>query len=200
MRPPGRTITGMRIIAGSARGRPITAPPAGTRPTSDRVRESVFAMLDARVDLDGARVLDLYAGSGALGLESLSRGAVRAVFVESDAKAASTIAGNAARCGFTAASLDVRRRRVETVVSAAADDRFDIVFCDPPYDVDTEVVEGHLQALADHDWCAPGALVVVERSARTPQITWPSAFTPERSRRYGETRVDLGEVADPEQE
>ncbi|MGJ0121560.1 16S rRNA (guanine(966)-N(2))-methyltransferase RsmD [Williamsia sp. MIQD14] len=188
----------MRIIAGSARGRPITAPPAGTRPTSDRVRESVFAMLDARIDLEGTRVLDLYAGSGALGLESLSRGAARAVFVESDARAASTIAANAARCGFAGGSFDVRRRRVETMVAAAADDRFDIVFCDPPYDVDARVVEGHLQALAVHGWCAPDALVVVERSARSPQTTWPSAFGAERSRRYGETRVDLAELVGPD--
>ncbi|MGU3294243.1 16S rRNA (guanine(966)-N(2))-methyltransferase RsmD [Williamsia sp. M5A3_1d] len=190
----------MRIIAGSARGRPIVAPPAGTRPTSDRVRESVFAMLDARIDLEGTRVLDLYAGSGALGLESLSRGAVRAVFVEADATAAATIASNAARCGFSAAAVDVRRRRVETMVAATADDRFDVIFCDPPYEVDAEVVEGHLQALADNGWCAPGALVVVERSARSAQTTWPSAFTAERSRRYGETRVDLGGVAHPDED
>lgn len=160
----------------------------------------MFAMLDARIDLDGARVLDLYAGSGALGLESLSRGAARAVFVEADATAASTITANATRCGFGVEAYDVRRRRVETTLASAADDRFDIVFCDPPYDVDVEVVEGHLQALADNDWCAPGALVVVERSARSPQITWPATVTSERSRRYGDTRVDLGQVADPDED
>ncbi|MFE3443768.1 16S rRNA (guanine(966)-N(2))-methyltransferase RsmD [Nocardia sp. NPDC059180] len=180
-----------RIVAGTAGGRRLRVPPAGTRPTSDRVREALFSAIDARLELDGARVLDLYAGSGALGLEALSRGAVRALLVESDRKAAAVVRGNIADLGLPGAELRVGA--VSTVLAQPAPAEFDLVFSDPPYDLDTAVVIADLTALAGHGWLAPGALVVVERSSRSPEIDWPAGYLGEKSRRYGETRIELAE-------
>src|SRR5438067_2074266 len=104
-RTVGRGVPMTRIVAGIAGGRRLRVPPAGTRPTSDRVREALFNMLAARMDFDGVRVLDLYAGSGALGLEALSRGASHALLVESDRKAAAVVRGNIADLGLPGAEL-----------------------------------------------------------------------------------------------
>ncbi|NEW39168.1 16S rRNA (guanine(966)-N(2))-methyltransferase RsmD [Nocardia cyriacigeorgica] len=180
-----------RIVAGTAGGRRLRVPPAGTRPTSDRVREALFSAIDARLDLDGARVVDLYAGSGALGLEALSRGAARALLVESDRKAAAVVRGNIADLGLPGA--DLRVGAVSTVLAQPAPAEFDLVFSDPPYDLDTAAVIADLTALAGQGWLAPGALVVVERSSRSPEIDWPTGYLREKPRRYGETRIELAE-------
>lgn len=177
-----------RIVAGTAGGRRLRVPPAGTRPTSDRVREALFSSIEARMDLDGIRVLDLYAGSGALGLEALSRGAAVALLVESDRRAAAVLRGNIADLGLTAAQ--VRVGAVAQVLAQAGAGEFDLVFADPPYDLATAAVEGDIGALAAHGWLAADALLLVERSARSAEITWPPGFAGRAAKRYGETRIE----------
>ncbi|MFE3541408.1 16S rRNA (guanine(966)-N(2))-methyltransferase RsmD [Nocardia sp. NPDC059177] len=180
-----------RIVAGTAGGRRLKVPPAGTRPTSDRVREALFSAIDARLDLDGARVLDLYAGSGALGLEALSRGAAHALLVESDRKAAAVLRANIAELGLPGAEL--RLAPVATVLAHPAPADYDVVLADPPYDVSTADVTTDLAALAANGWLAPEALVIVERSIRSPEIVWPAGYAPLKTRKYGETRIELAE-------
>ncbi len=180
-----------RIVAGVAGGRRLKVPPAGTRPTSDRVREALFSAIDSRLDLDGTLVLDLYAGSGALGLEALSRGAQQALLVESDRKAADVVRANIAELGLPGAEL--RLGSVYTVLKQPAPRAYDVVFSDPPYDVSTEDVIADLTALAGNGWLAPEALVVVERSSRSPEIAWPAGYVALKTRKYGETRVELAE-------
>ena len=183
-----------RIIAGTVGGRTLRTPPgSGTRPTSDRVREALFSALDARGAVAGARVLDLYAGSGALGLEAMSRGARSAVLVESDRRAAAT-------CTRNAGDLGLGRVRVlaSTVTSALAadpapDEVADLALLDPPYDVGEDDLAAVLGRLADA-WLAEDALVVVERSSRSPEPTWPPGLERlGKPRRYGETTVWLAE-------
>jgi len=163
-------------------------PRTGTRPTTDRVRESLFNVLASRIDFAGASVLDLYAGSGALGLEALSRGAASAVFVESDHRAAAVIDQNIASLGVTAA---VRRGPVAAVLAGGADQPVDLVFADPPYDLaDTEVAQ-MLTALVHGGWTDSGTVVVVERAASGPELAWPDGWQSWPSRRYGDTRIEL---------
>ncbi|RJO74948.1 16S rRNA (guanine(966)-N(2))-methyltransferase RsmD [Nocardia panacis] len=181
-----------RIVAGAAGGRRLRVPPAGTRPTSDRVREALFSAIDARLDLTDIRVLDLYAGSGALGLEALSRGARGALLVESDRRAAAVVRGNIAELGLPGAELRVGA--VTSVLeSGSVAGGFDLVFSDPPYELDTAEVEGDLRLLRGRGWLAPGALVVVERSIRSPEIVWPEGYSALKARKYGETRIELAE-------
>lgn len=175
-----------RIIAGTAGGRELKTPPGrGTRPTSDRVREALFSALQARDALTGARVIDLYAGSGALGLESASRGAEEVTLVESDRKAAAVIRDNAARLGLKATVLPVT---VASALAATAHE-FDLVFLDPPYDLTEEALAADLEALVTRGWLAPDALVVIERSKRSAEPTWPEGLQPERVKKYGETVI-----------
>jgi len=164
-------------------------PPRGTRPTTDRVREALFNVLAARRDFDGLRVLDLYAGSGALGLEALSRGAVSALFVESDSRAVAVIKRNVGTLGLTGAT--VRRGAVAAVLAAGAEQPVDLVLADPPYDVSTAEIEALLATLDQGGWLAPDSVVVVERPVSSPEITWPSGWTVWDNRRYGDTRVEL---------
>lgn len=181
-----------RVIAGTAGGRTLRTPPgSGTRPTSDRVREALFSALDARDAVRGARVLDLYAGSGALGLEAASRGASSVVLVESDRRAADVITRNVRDLGLTG----IRVVRATVAAALAPDpgpsDAADLVLVDPPYDVDETALAAVLARLAS-GWLAPGGLVVAERSTRSPEPTWPTGI--ERSgkpRKYGETTVWL---------
>ncbi|WP_406231605.1 16S rRNA (guanine(966)-N(2))-methyltransferase RsmD [Nocardia sp. NBC_01009] len=180
-----------RIVAGTAGGRRLRVPPAGTRPTSDRVREALFSALEARMDFDGVCVLDLYAGSGALGLEALSRGARHALLIESDRKAAAIVRGNIADLGLPGAELRVGA--VTAVLAHAGAGDYDLALSDPPYDVDTAAVTDDVRALAERGWLAPGALVVVERSIRSPEIDWPAGYFPAKVRKYGETRIELAE-------
>ncbi|MER7456194.1 16S rRNA (guanine(966)-N(2))-methyltransferase RsmD [Micromonospora sp. NPDC126480] len=182
-----------RIVAGTLGGRRIAAPAgAGTRPTSDRVREALFSAVQAEVDLDGARFADLYAGSGAVGLEALSRGAAHVLLVESDPRAARVIRENIAalRAG---PAVRLVTGKVATVLAAGPDaEPYDVVFADPPYGVPDEEVSAMLGALAAKGWLAPDALVVVERSSRTGPVAWVQGVTGERSRRYGETTLWYG--------
>ncbi|KWX21490.1 methyltransferase [Mycolicibacterium wolinskyi] len=167
-------------------------PRSGTRPTSDRVREAVFNALTARVDFTGLAVLDLYAGSGALGLEALSRGAASALFVEADQRAAAVIAKNIAALGVTGAT--VRRGTVASLLAAGTDRPVDLVLADPPYDVEAAAVDAMVAALADGGWVGEGAVVMVERRATSDPVAWPDGWTALSARRYGDTRVELAEV------
>ena len=202
-----------RIIAGSAGGRRLEVPPGrGTRPTSDRAREGIFLTLDSLYGLDGIRMLDLYAASGAVGLEALSRGAARAVLVESDPKAVKTIRENARTLGLDGA--EVVADRVERFLAkgpggprgpgaeresgagrSAEVGAFDIVFADPPYAVSAEEVTRVLESLRDNGWLIEGALVAFERETRGKALVWPDGFAEERVRRYGEASVWYGRAA-----
>lgn len=164
----------------------------GTRPTTDRVRESLFNVLAARIDFAGAAVLDLYAGSGALGLEALSRGATSAVFVESDGRAASVIADNIASLGVTGAT--VRRGSVAAVLAGGARQPVNVVFADPPYDVEATEVASIIGALRDGGWTTDGTVVVVERPTSGPPLDWPDGWQVWPSRTYGDTRLELAEA------
>lgn len=164
-------------------------PPKGTRPTTDRVRESLFNVLEARFDFDGAAVLDLYAGSGALGLEALSRGARTAVFVEADRRAAAVLSRNIDELGVAGAAV---RNSAVAAVLAGAGRRMDLVFADPPYEVAAVEVEANLVALATGGWLADGAVAVIERSTGGPLLTWPQGWEVWRERKYGDTRLEMG--------
>jgi 16S rRNA (guanine966-N2)-methyltransferase len=181
-----------RIIAGTHGGRTLRTPPgSGTRPTSDRVREALFSALDARDAVRGRHVLDLYAGSGALGLEAVSRGARSAVLVESDRRAAATITANVRSLGLD--GVQVRPSTVTAALSAdpGPGDAAELVLVDPPYDVPEDALAAVLGRLAA-GWLAPGGLVVVERSSRSPEPSWPDGLERDgKPRRYGETTVWL---------
>lgn len=185
-----------RIVAGSAGGRTLAVPPRGTRPTSERVREALFSRLEHLDAVEDARVLDGYAGSGALGLEAASRGAAHVVLVEWGRAAADVCRANAAALGLTG-RVDVVRERVETYVARPVAQPWDLVLLDPPYDVpDTtmaEVLAALLPALTVE------SVVVVERSTRSPAPTWPAGMHGFDTRTYGETAVHLGARSpDPE--
>ncbi|OBG39709.1 16S rRNA (guanine(966)-N(2))-methyltransferase RsmD [Mycobacterium sp. E3198] len=180
-----------RIIGGAAGGRRITVPSRGTRPTTDRVRESLFNIVTARRDLAGLAVLDLYAGSGALGLEALSRGAASALFVESDPRTAAVIARNIEALGLPGATL--RRGAVATVLAAGASSAVDLVLADPPYDTDTAELGAVLAALSTHGWVREGTVAAVERPAAGAPLTWPAGWSVWPERVYGDTRLELAE-------
>lgn len=180
-----------RIVAGAAGGRRLSVP-SSARPTTDRVREALFNVLAARLDFDGLRVLDLYAGSGALGLEALSRGAASVLLVDSDRRAADVIARNIASVGLSGAT--VRRGTVSSVLGAGASTPVDLVLADPPYDVTAESIGEMLAALARHGWVGAGAVVVVERPTSSPELDWPLGWGRWPSRRYGDTRLEAADV------
>jgi 16S rRNA (guanine(966)-N(2))-methyltransferase RsmD len=142
------------------------------------------------MDLHGASVLDLYAGSGALGLEALSRGAASAVFVESDHRAAAVIDKNITTLGVTGATL--RRGTVASVLAAGAATPVDLVLADPPYEVSEAEVNEMLTALNGYGWTAEGSVVVVERAGSGPELTWPDGWQQWPARRYGDTRLEMG--------
>ncbi|MGO1315885.1 MAG: 16S rRNA (guanine(966)-N(2))-methyltransferase RsmD [Cellulomonadaceae bacterium] len=173
-----------RIVAGTHGGRTIAVPPSGTRPTSDRVREAMFSRLQHAGVLDGARVLDLFAGSGALGLEAASRGAAHVTLVDAARAAAQVCRRNVAQLGLM--SVTVVADRAERYV-AGQSGPWDVVFLDPPYDLGEDALAALLAALADR--LAPDAVVVVERSRRSPEPTWPGGWTCEARKDYGETSV-----------
>lgn len=172
-----------RIIAGSARGRRLQVPAGiGTRPTADRAREGLFSSLQSLLDLDGARVLDLYAGSGALGLEALSRGAGTATMVEEDPAAVTAIRTNIETLKLPGAF--VVPQKVETFLANPPEPRYDLVLMDPPYEDDAAPV---LAALVP--WLAPDAVVALERRTRGGPPGWPDGLVEERSRKYGEATI-----------
>lgn len=184
-----------RIVAGTLGGRRITAPPGrDTRPTSDRVREALFSTLEAMTNLHGARFADLYAGSGAVGLEAASRGAARVLLVEADAKAARTARANVSALGLGQV-VELAARRVEAVLAVPPDRPYDVVFADPPYPMTEAEVGRMLAALAGQVWLAEDGVVVVERSARSPEPDWPAGLSDQRGRRYGETMLWYGRAS-----
>lgn len=195
-----------RIIAGAAGGLRLATPAgAGTRPTSDRVREALFSRLEHLDVIAGARVLDLYAGSGALGLEALSRGAAAVVLVESARRAADLARRNSRLVERSAGGDDRGELGTEHRVQVRAEpvlrylggspSPVDLAFLDPPYDLSEAELARVLAALAPH--LNPGALVVVERSTRSPEPSWPTDGAGLRrsdARRYGETCVWFAEL------
>jgi len=190
-----------RVIAGSAGGRRLAVPPGrGTRPTSDRAREGIFSTVGSLIGpLEGCRVLDLYAGSGALGLEALSRGAEHALLVESDPRAVRTIRQNIAALGLPGA--EVAADRVERLLARGPGGAegeggpYDLVLADPPYALVAQEVDAVLVSLRDRGWLAEDALVAVERESRGKDLVWPAGYEEERVRRYGEASVWYGRAA-----
>ena len=177
-----------RVIAGSARGVRLRAPGPGTRPLADRVKQTLFAILEP--DLDGARVLDLFAGSGAAGIEALSRGAASAVFVEKDSGAAAVIAENLRAAGLAGpAATVVRWDAIRWLAEPHADQSFDLVVVDPPY-AETEVLVRVLTSLGAPDApLEPGARVVAKHFWRDRPPDRIGLLASERDRRFGETAL-----------
>lgn len=184
-----------RIIAGSARGRRLAVPPAGTRPTTDRVREALFSALEHRLgSFDSLVVLDLFAGSGALGLEAASRGAAGVLLVDDDQRAVSVLNRNAAAVGSDgvrvvrrdAWHLGSRERAVPDMPPA------EVVLLDPPYEDSAERLANLLARLAQDGWLASDALAAVERPVRGGGFPWPTGWENLGDRRYGETQISLG--------
>jgi 16S rRNA (guanine966-N2)-methyltransferase len=178
-----------RVIAGSAKGVRLAAPGAGTRPLADKVKQAAFAALEP--DLPGASMLDLFAGSGAAGIEALSRGAARAVFVERDAGAASVIRENVRRAGFDAESARIVRAEATAWLRSGGDELgpWDIAFVDPPYD-DRDALSRVLEVLARPDApLAPDARVVVKHFWRDRPREPGGLLASERERRFGETAL-----------
>ncbi|GAA3125196.1 16S rRNA (guanine(966)-N(2))-methyltransferase RsmD [Streptomyces rectiviolaceus] len=185
-----------RVIAGVAGGRRLAVPPGnGTRPTTDRAREGLFSTWQAlQGTLDGARVLDLYAGSGAIGLEALSRGAGHALLVEADARAVRTVRENVKAIGLPGA--EVRAGKAAQIVQGGAPTTpYDLVFLDPPYVVTDDDLREILLTLRAGGWLTDDALVTVERSTRGGEFGWPDGFEALRSRRYGEGTFWYGRAA-----
>lgn len=182
-------------MAGRYGGRRLITPEGQhTRPTSDRVREALFSTLDSQVGLEGARVLDLFAGSGAVGLEALSRGASHALLVEHDARAVRTIRTNIAALSAVGAKI-VTGKVIDVLGQGNQGEPYDLVFADPPYSMTETDLEAVLAALAAGGWLAPGTVVVIERSSRSPEPPWVQDVTGERGRRYGETILWYGLAA-----
>lgn len=196
-----------RIVAGRAGGVRLQVPPGErTRPTSERVREALFSRLEHEDALDGARALDLYAGSGALGLEAASRGAAAVLLVEVsrrvadvarrnarqvlDAWGAAGPAGPRAGDGDAGAAPQVlvRAGSVRAVLGGQGTP-YDLIFLDPPYELAQDALAGDLTALAGHGWLAPGATLVIERSGRSPEPRLPDGVAATGDRRYGDTRL-----------
>lgn len=189
-----------RIIAGAAGGTPLQPVPGSlTRPTTDRVKEALFSRLDAFDVITGARVLDLYAGSGSLGVESGSRGAQRVDLVEADAKASAVCQRNADLINGVLGrkAVTVHRSKVEPFLDRAVPaETWDLVFLDPPYPLDEVALSAVLEKLAAH--LAPAAVVVVERSSRSPEPGWPESLARFAEKKYGETKLWFAEPAVPD--
>jgi 16S rRNA (guanine966-N2)-methyltransferase len=176
-----------RIIGGSAGGRRLRTPNGeATRPTSDRVREALFSTLEADLGaLTGLRFLDLYAGSGAVGLEAMSRGAGVVTAVESDRRTARLVEENATTLRFR--TVEVLAQTVGKVLAQHPRAPYDVVVADPPYALDEADLESALAQLVEQEWLATGAVLVVERSSRTGEPAWPAGLVRDREKKYGET-------------
>jgi len=180
-----------RIIGGFAGSIRLTVPPFGTRPTSDRVREAIFSALESRDALEGARVLDLYSGSGALGLEAASRGAAHVTLVDRATAATRITHGNAAAvrkaapCG-AAPEIVISSQPVQSFLGGSLD-RWDVVFLDPPYELGGLELVHNLEALVAR--LKPDAMVVLERSSRDRAPEWPAGLELERRKDYGDTAL-----------
>lgn len=184
-----------RVVAGTVGGRGLEVPPKGTRPTSERVREALFSRLEHLGAVDAARVLDLYAGSGALGIEAVSRGAAHATLVEHARVAADVCRRNVRGLGL-GGRVAVVAERAERFVARTAPAPWHLVLVDPPYDVsDDDLAQVLLGVAASLD---PDAVVVVERAARSTEPAWPPGLERFDVRAYGDTRVWFAEPARPE--
>jgi 16S rRNA (guanine966-N2)-methyltransferase len=193
-RAGSRTVDAVtRIVAGTLGGRRLSVP-AGerTRPTADRVREALFSTLGTLADLAGARIADLYAGSGAVGLEALSRGAAHALLVEADPKVARVLRANIEALGAAPAARLVTGKVAQVLAAGPGGAPYDVVFADPPYAMPDPEITTMLAALVDGGWLAADAVVAVERSSRGGPVAWVPGLTAERSRRYGETTLWYG--------
>jgi len=185
-----------RVVAGAAKGRRLAVPTGtGTRPTSDRAREGLFSTVEAiRGPLAGSRVLDLYAGSGAIGLEALSRGAAHVLLVENDRRALAAVTANVAAVGLEGAQ--VVAVAVRKLVSAApGGDGYDLAVLDPPYSLPADEVAAVVSDLVTFGWLRTSAVLVVERSSRDVDWTWPAGVAGDRTRRYGEATLWYGRAA-----
>lgn len=188
-----------RIISGAAGSLRLEVPKAGTRPTSDRVREAIFSTLDSWDLVRDSRVLDLYAGSGALGLEAASRGASSVVLVEKHPQAAQVAQRNARTVAAAfrgdAPEIEVARQSVQSYLEGADPLRpFDVALLDPPYDLGEVELAACLAALTR--LLAGGAAVMVERSSRSPEPVWPEGLERIREKRYGETALWWAEITE----
>ncbi|MBO0812984.1 MAG: 16S rRNA (guanine(966)-N(2))-methyltransferase RsmD [Microlunatus sp.] len=185
-----------RIIAGTRKGRRLQTPPGDrTRPTSDRVREALFSVIASWAGTAGGRseeslaglaFLDLYAGSGAVGLEAASRGASPVLLIESDRRTARIIGDNARELDL---GVRVRTGGVEDVISAPPPGPYDVIFIDPPYELNSAALSAVLATLLEQGWINDDALVIVERSSRTEELAWPEEPVDVWSRTYGETTL-----------
>lgn len=183
-----------RIIAGVHKGRTLKVPQSVTRPTSSRVREAIFSSVEHSHDgFDGLNVLDLFAGSGALALEAISRGAAYALMMENDAKAIAAIKENMN-------ALKIRNARVQGgelfnhLNSDQPENAFDVVFADPPYNLADDKVTLMLEALSSRGWLSPDALVVIERD-KYSDFMWPHEYSNISQRSYGDTVVSYGQFS-----
>ena len=191
-----------RVVAGSRGGRRLKTPSGdATRPTTDRVREALFSALASWAGtaagppdqaLAGLAFLDLYAGSGAVGLEAASRGAAPVLLVESDGRTAALARRNVATLGLP---MTVRALGVEAVARTTAEQRHDVVFADPPYALATERLDAVVADLVAHGWVAPDGLLVLERSSRSDPPRWPTAVVDTWDRTYGETVLHFAALA-----
>jgi 16S rRNA (guanine966-N2)-methyltransferase len=185
-----------RVIAGAAGGRRLAVPPGtGTRPTSDRAREGLFSTWESLLgSLRSTRVLDLYGGSGAVGLEALSRGAEHVLLVEADTRAARVIRDNVRAIGLPGA--EVRTAKAEQILAGPAPETpYDVVFLDPPYEVTDDDLREILLTLRARGWLVEDSLATVERSTRGGEFHWPAGFEGVRARRYGEGTLWYGRAA-----
>jgi 16S rRNA (guanine966-N2)-methyltransferase len=182
----------MRVVGGDLRGRPLFAPRgSGTRPTSDRVREALFSILDARYGgVEGASVLDLFAGTGALGIEALSRGAASATFVESDERVLGVIRRNVASLGLSDRATVLRGDALRLSPSRLTRGPFSLLLADPPYRIEPRDVLGVAQMLSESGHLREGAVIVYELSA-TKRIGWPRSFDEIVEKTYGSTRLAI---------
>lgn len=182
----------MRIIAGVAKGRNLGTVADATRPTSDRAREGLFSSLASEFGtFEGLRVLDLFAGSGAIGLESLSRGAALVHVVEKDDQAIKTIEANyeLVKKSNPDGKLQIFGMSVERFLNDQPKERYHLIYLDPPFDFSNQEIEDTLSKLHDHDFLNSDAFIAVERNTRMDQFIWPNAFIPARERNYGQATI-----------
>lgn len=185
----------MRIIAGVAKGRPISAVASATRPTSDRAREALFSTLASEFgDFDGLRVLDLYAGTGAIALEALSRGAALVHAVEKDEAAAKAISANfeSIKSSHFAGIFHLYSMGAHRFLSDKAQYQYHFIYIDPPYDVDDIDIVETLVQLRENNFLHPDALIAIERNSRTREISWPYGYEEIRVKNYGQARIFYG--------
>ena len=182
----------MRIIAGVAKGRTLSSVADATRPTSDRAREGLFSSLTSEFgSFEGLHVLDLFGGSGAIGLEALSRGASSVHLVEKDDAAQRTIETNyeLVKKSNPEGKFQLFGMSAERFLKDAPKDKYHLVYIDPPYDFSNQAVEDVLSALHDYEFLNSDAFIAVERTARGEQFIWPDAFSPARERNYGHATI-----------